>query len=388
MDKCLSISELNQLIKTVLDHDPFLGDIYCIGEISSLRVYEKKRISYLTLSDTTAQISAICFQNLNQHNWIKEGAKVKCYGKIQFFNRKGQLNLQIQSIQAMGDGDLSKSFLELKTKLDKEGLFNQSRKIQIPSFPKSMAIITATPSAALADFMLIRKQYFSHIKTYVIQSTVQGLDCPQSVIDSLNTAQLKLIDLVVIMRGGGATEELAGFNSEALVRTLSNYNIPVLTAIGHQSDITLADLVADQSVSTPTAAAQFIAKPYLEIRQQLKICIDHLSKQASECLNDTKSHIFELLNSAQMHCDSHLQNKKQQIQNIFDRLSWNNPLQLFQQGHSRTLTQDGKVLKSIASLQLGSQIVTQTSDGEIYSCIESVKPLKWRIERWKNKLKN
>lgn len=387
-DKCLSITQLNQLIKTVIDHDPFLSDVYCVGEISSLRIYGQKRMSYLTLCDQDAQLSAICFQDLGHHHWIKVGAKVKLYGRIQFFHRKGQLNLQIQSIQPLGEGELAQSFLELKTKLEKQGYFDQNRKQAIPQYPLSIVIISATPSAAVADFMVLRQKWFSHIPCTIIQTTVQGLECPQSVCDSIQVATAQNPDLMVIMRGGGSVEELAGFNSELIVKAIASSSIPIITAIGHQSDITLSDLAADLSVATPTAAAQILSNPFIQLRNTLLEILETLSENCNQHIQSHKNQLISTLKHSQTLSNQVILSQKYRIQTLFDQLNWNYPFHIFEKGYTRTQTKDGQPIQSISSCKIGDKIVTEFPDGELSSCIESVKPVKWPTGLWKATLKN
>ena len=364
-ERVLTVSALNQLIKSVLDTDPIFQGISLVGEVSSLRSY--RNLTYLTFIDGEAQISAISYQPLPSE--IQIGAQVKAFGKLIYFHKKGQIQFQVMSAKPVGSGPAADSFLALKQKLEKAGLFDAKHKKPLPEFPNRIVLITASPSAALADFLVFKERLFPHVHVTLIPAQVQGEGAVPSILAALALAdQLADVDMIVLMRGGGSVEDLACFNSEVLVQAIFDTKTPVLSAIGHQIDVSLTDYVADLFVPTPTAAAQHIAQPFVQLRGRVALAIQSLSELAREPLDMAYAQCQDAMEALGDITSTQLKEMKQKASELMTRYQWVNPIRPYEKGYSRTRNAEtGRAIQSVGDVEDGQLLETQLRDGVLKS---------------------
>lgn len=265
----LTVSQLNRQIRWWLEQD--IGEVSVVGEISNL----SKPVSghyYFTLKDETAQVKCAYFRNYHQNDkhQFQNGQQVIAQGRLSLYEPRGEYQLIVQALTAYGLGELYRQFELLKAKLDQQGLFDQSRKKPIPSFPKAIAVITSSSGAALHDILTTLARRYPLTPVYVYASEVQGKTAAYQLINSLKQAnQDNHCDVIILARGGGSIEDLWSFNDEQLALTISQSHIPVVTGIGHETDFTIADFIADLRAATPTAAAEAVTPNQSELLKLL-----------------------------------------------------------------------------------------------------------------------
>tara|TARA_Y100000768_G_C23991463_1_gene693972 strand:- start:15683 stop:16954 length:1272 start_codon:yes stop_codon:yes gene_type:complete len=292
-----SISEIVKEIKSSLEGEFF--NITIQGEVTNLS-YSSAGHIYFTLSDDQAALSCALFRGDALRNpmirKVNEGDKLIVSGSISVYLKRGTFQLIAKKLSFFGKGDLKAQFEQLKLKLGQEGLFDIEVKKEIPKFPKKIAIITAPGGAALQDFLNIMKRRAFDFHITIVGSLMQGDKCAASVVQALNKIQkVGDFDVVVITRGGGAIEDLWGFNDEKLVRKIFEFSIPVISAIGHQTDYTLCDYVSDMRCETPSSAAEVLSSPQVEIQRQLNTIGRRLKSAALE-VKSQLSHLMVNLN--------------------------------------------------------------------------------------------
>ncbi|MDQ8735550.1 exodeoxyribonuclease VII large subunit [Paenibacillus sp. LHD-38] len=267
-----SIKELNRYIKMKMESDLLLGDVWLRGEISNFTHHSSGHM-YFTLKDSDSRIKSIMFASQNQRLPFipKEGTKVIARGNISVYERDGNYQFYVNSMQPDGIGSLYLAFEQLKSKLSNEGLFAQSRKRPIPLFPRAIGIITSPTGAAVRDIIITLQRRYPLIPIFVYPVLVQGTQAAPAIVKAIEAMnRFGEADVLIVGRGGGSLEELWAFNEEAVARSIAASVIPVISAVGHETDFTIADFVADLRAATPTAAAELAVPSTAELQQQLR----------------------------------------------------------------------------------------------------------------------
>lgn len=267
----LSIKELNRYIKMKLEGDPGLQDVWVRGEISNFTHHASGHM-YFTLKDADSRLKSIMFASHNQRLGFipREGTKVIARGNISVYERDGQYQFYVTQMQPDGIGSLYLAFEQLKKKLEEEGLFSQARKRDIPRFPKAIGVITSPTGAAVRDIIITLQRRHPSVPILLFPALVQGKGAAPSVVRGIETMnRLSEVDVIIVGRGGGSLEELWAFNEEIVARAIAASRIPVISAVGHETDFTIADFVADLRAPTPTAAAELAVPHHLELKQQV-----------------------------------------------------------------------------------------------------------------------
>lgn len=251
----LTVSELNRFVKSLLEYD--VGVVTVEGEISNFTVPSSGHF-YFTLKDSTAQIRCVFFKNRHKPPFsqqLSNGVKVIVSGRLSLYEARGDYQLIAEGISESGMGDLFQEFEALKKKLAAEGLFSSERKKQLPQIPETIGIITSPTGAAIQDMLATLNKRFPLAKILIFATEVQGATAPKQIIYALELAAQHSCDVLILARGGGSIEDLWAFNNEALARVIASSKIPVISGVGHETDFTIADFVADYRAETPTAAA-------------------------------------------------------------------------------------------------------------------------------------
>ncbi len=270
--KLWSVAELVGTMRGRLEHD--YGDVWVQGEISNCRPAASGHL-YFTLSDGDAQLPVVVFRK--QASLLRfrpeDGLAVLVRGRVSVFESRGQLQLIAESLEPRGAGILQIAFEQLKAKLRAEGLFEAERKRPLPAFPRTIGVITSTQGAVLRDIAAVCRRRHGCLNILVFPAAVQGPTCPGDVargVRYFNTSQTHRVDAIVIARGGGSAEDLAGFNDEALARAIAASDLPVVSAVGHETDFTIADFVADLRAATPSAAAELITAAQHRVEERVQ----------------------------------------------------------------------------------------------------------------------
>lgn len=280
----LSVSDINRQIKNLLERDPILEDIWVRGEISNLSIPVSGH-AYFTLKDAKSSLKCVIWRsNLTAaaNSALKNGNDVEAHGKISVYERDGIYQLYADEIRTAGLGKLFEEFLRLKDKLEKEGLFDAERKIKIPEIPQAIGIVTSLTGAALQDMLNTIQKRWPIASILLSPAAVQGVEAPAALFNAFERLEKEHPDVIIIGRGGGSIEDLWAFNDEFLVRRIAESPVPVISGIGHETDFTLVDFVADLRAPTPTGAAVAATPDIQEIRGYL----DALSMQLTNCMRD------------------------------------------------------------------------------------------------------
>ena len=393
----VSVTELNAYIQTRLEKDPKLGSIFLIAEVSNFKAYPTGHC-YFTLKDDKSMISGVMWASYARGLSFrpKDGDQVLVHGRVAVYPPRGSYQFSVDHMELYGIGAELLRLQELKNKLAAEGLFDASKKKRLPRFPKTVAVIAGKDSAGMKDIVvnLLRRWPLVRLMTY--PALVQGKDAPKDIIAKIALAEQESPDVLIIARGGGSSEDLSAFNDEALVRTLANRKCPVISAVGHEIDTTLTDLVADLRVSTPTAAAVASVPDKFEIYQTLDVAFDGLVDAINGKIKRLKRE-FESLSSrpfftrpGSIYEDkleklsltqermkrailSTLERKKHALESQKGRLTALNPRAVLTRGYSMTLDSKGKPVKGVEGLAKGETLKTCLSDGIITSTILEVK---------------
>ncbi|SES70831.1 Exodeoxyribonuclease VII large subunit [Natronincola peptidivorans] len=395
--KALSVSEINKYIKRLLISDPILSNIYVKGEISNLKLHSSGHM-YFTLKDEDSKIACIMFKaNCDKLTTIPQnGSKVMVKGYISLYERDGLYQLYVNEMESSGLGDLYIAYEKLKAKLEKEGLFKSENKKTIPFIPDKVAIITSPTGAAIRDIISVVKRRFPKTSLYVFPVAVQGQLAAPSIVRALELCNtFNDIEVIILGRGGGSIEELWAFNEEAVARAIYNSDIPVISAVGHETDYTIADFVADIRAHTPSAAAELAVPKFVDVVETLEtinrrliytmnIKIHEEKKKLDAIKNnyhfkyplnyiyDEKQQIDELNKNLVKTIRQKIHDHKVVLNNKIERLNSLNPLSVFSRGYAIARDTEGNTIKSIEQVKMNDVISISMLDGEVTARVENL----------------
>ena len=394
--KIYTVSELTRGIRSLLESE--FPVIWVEGEISNFKRHTSGHI-YFTLKDEAAQISAVFFARANQFLKfeLEDGLKVIAIGRISVYDQRGQYQIYVQRLEPKGIGTLQLQFLQLKERLEKEGLFALERKKPVPLYPKRIGLVTSPTGAAIQDMLKIFKARKFGLHIFLVPVKVQGEGAAREIaqaIDQLNQLD-KPLDLMIVGRGGGSLEDLWAFNEEMVARAIARSKVPVISAVGHEIDWTIADFVADLRCHTPTAAAEHAVMKWdeledglREIRERIQNAIQNLMETKREALINLKeSYAFkqpkvyidqlfqrvdELSRQMQNYLKGIFQGRKQLFLNWVGKLEALSPLAILERGYSITFNEAGHLVKEAGQVRAGELIRTRLRSAVIKSKITEV----------------
>lgn len=390
----LSVSELNEYVRKSLASDPIIQHISIKGEISNFKSYSSGHW-YFTLKDDNAAISCVMF---SQYNYIvdfivEDGMAVELVGNVSLYTKTGQYQFYVESIVQSGVGLLFKKFEKLKEKLFKEGLFDESIKKPLPLFAKKIGVISSRSGAVIHDIINVTRSRNNLVSILLYPSKVQGSGTAKNVIDGIDYFnKLKNVDVIIVARGGGSFEDLYEFNDELLARKVRNSEIPIISAVGHETDFTILDFVSDKRAATPSHAAEIAVVKYdalLNLIEQLDIKVDYyLNDRATKyksrinaCEIDIKNFgkIFDLYRSRISNLEYNLSNniKNRVMENLNKIKLWEakldllNPSYILEKGYA-IISKDNKVISSANAISIGDNLNIKLKDGAIDSSVNEV----------------
>ncbi len=324
--KYISVSQLTKYIKYKIDNDVHLNEVFLKGEISNFKVQMPSGHCYFTIKDENSRISAVMFKGtaLKVGNNFKDGDMVNAIGKISVYEASGSYQIYIESMELSGSGDLYKKFLELKDKLFKEGLFDLDKKKSIPKFPNRIGVVTASTGAAIRDIITTIKRRYPLCEIVLFPSLVQGVGAKDDIAKKIGMAnEYGNIDTLIVGRGGGSIEDLWAYNEEVVARAIYNSKIPVISAVGHEIDFTIADYVADKRAATPTAAAEIAVPNILDISQNIDSIQNRCTNVILSIIDNYKVLLNKIKTSNILINPINMYNVKMQMLNM-DKLKLNN----------------------------------------------------------------
>ncbi len=294
----ITVSQLNRYVKSVLDSDVNLKSIFLVGEISNFKINSFSGHAYFTLKDESSSIKAVMFKSSSMRlKFIpSDGMKVICRGDVNLYERDGAYQFYVGDMQPDGAGSIAIAFEQLKEKLSKEGLFDPSRKRELPQFPKKIAVITSATGAAVQDMINVLGRRWPVASLLMCPVKVQGEGSAEQMIEALKKVNNTDCDVIIIGRGGGSVEDLWCFNDENLARAVSNSKIPVISAVGHETDFTICDFAADLRAPTPSAAAELAVPDITEVMAYILGINARLSTFINSRLNSLEQKYASLIN--------------------------------------------------------------------------------------------
>ncbi len=387
--KPIKVSQLNSYIKRILQTDPLLGNVSVIGEISNLKFHSSGHV-YFSMKDAGSKINCFLpsdvFKKL--HYELSEGMEITASGYIYVYEKGGTYSLNIRDVQVEGLGNLSIAFEKLKERLASEGLFDEKYKKPIPTFPRKIAVLTSGTGAAVQDILKIITSRNDIADVLVYPCLVQGNGAAEDIAGAIEKVNLLFpeTDVIIVGRGGGSMEELWAFNEEIVARSIFASKIPVISAVGHETDFTIADFVADRRAETPTAAAQMAVPNVFELRQyvaSLKEGLDRgmdsmiLHKEQilkgydpNALISGFESKIeISLMKSRQLFTEMEVllgkkiiecENNINSLKKSLDEL---NPMNIMERGYAAVLDKNGRMLSSLSGVNSGDSLTVVMPDG-------------------------
>ena len=394
-DKFFTVSEITRGIRTSLEHK--FSNIDVLGEISNVRKPSSGHI-YLTLKDKNSQLQAVVFRNSASRIKfeLKDGMEVVSFGSVTVYEPRGQYQLIINKIEPKGIGALQLAFQQLKEKLEKEGLFDHAHKKDIPFIPKKIGIVTSPTGAAIKDILNIIDRRFANVEILIYPVKVQGEGAAQEIAEAITELNnYSDIDVIISGRGGGSLEDLWAFNEEIVARSIYNSKIPVISAVGHEIDLTIADLVADKRALTPSEAGELVVprkdlliekteKFKTRLLQSLtgklrlskekldRIANSYAIRQPFDKFNRWQQKLDDLSQRLNLNITHALNSEREKLSGIAGKLESLSPLNVLKRGYTiTTKLEDNKSLRYITDLSKGDKIKTNLSRGSIISEILS-----------------
>ncbi len=295
VDEYITVSKITDYVARLIGADSNLKHVFIKGELSNVNLYRSGHL-YFTLKDENSQIKGVMFNARRRLKFKPEdGMKVLIEGKIEVYKKNGVYQLYASEISKDGIGDLHRKYEELKEKLNKEGLFDQAHKKKIPNFPKRIGVVTAANGAAIRDIIITIKRRWPLCEVILFPSLVQGENAAQNIVYQINNADKFDLDTLIVGRGGGSIEDLWSFNEEIVARAIYNCKTPVISAVGHEIDYTIADFVADLRAATPTAAAEIAVPPYGEIKNGVNQLNSRANLAVNKILNENKNKLDNII---------------------------------------------------------------------------------------------
>lgn len=395
----LSVSQLNFYIKSLFDSDSKLNDLLIQGEISNFTDHYKSGHLYFSLKDENSVVKAVMFSgNTKRLRFMPEnGMKVIVRAKASLYEVSGQYQLYVEDMQPDGIGALSLAFEQLKDKLKKEGLFNTSTKKTIPKYPKKIGVVTSDTGAAIKDIENILSRRYPIAEVILCPVLVQGEGAPRQIVDAIQRFNsIKACDVMIVGRGGGSIEDLWAFNDERLAMAIYESEIPIISAVGHETDFTISDFVADLRAPTPSAAAELAVPNINDIYAEIDSYVLSLNKEITYILENYKTDLSILSNTLKnKNPEKIIEEKRLRLDIIYSELlkAFNNklslhkdkfvklnsklnmlsPLKVLSMGYTIAISSTGKSIKSVNDTEINENLILKMFDGEIDCIVKNKK---------------
>lgn len=396
--KILSVLQINEYIRATIDHDAFLSSVAIRGEISNYKMYPSGH-HYFSLKDENASLRCVIFRGNAIHLKFRpeNGMRIVALGKIAVYPRDGMYQLYCTTMMMDGVGDLHAAFEQLKYKLAAQGLFDASHKKPLPAYPKCIGVVTSSAGAAIHDILRILRKRYPLVKVKLLPVRVQGTEAPAEIAAAIRYAnRYELADLLIVGRGGGSLEDLWAFNDETVAKAIYESKIPVISAVGHEPDVTISDYVADVRAATPSNAAELAVPDQDALRQNLDTAFAAMQSSLQRRLTNARKqlnllsssaslqnptqyilqrkqeldHLSTRMVAAQKHC---IATKKQQYVSLAAKLDAMSPLKVLTRGYSMTLDPDGTVIRTVRQVTAGCDLDISVSDGIIQAKVLNTK---------------
>lgn len=395
MGKIYTVSEINKYIKMIFDKDVYLNNITIQGEITNFKAHYTGHL-YFTLKDDTSTIKCIMFKSFASLIKFKpsDGMKVVITGQVSVFERDGAYQIYCRTMTPEGLGELYLAYEQLKDKLNKEGLFDSAHKKKLPYLPNRVGVITSRTGAVVRDIINVTTRRYPNVNLLIYPAAVQGVNVAQTVIEGLDTFnRLNNVDVIIIARGGGSFEDLFGFNDENLARKIFESKIPVVSAVGHETDFTICDFVSDLRAPTPSAAAELVYPQYSDIVQKIstdrnriiigiqnyiirkreyvkRIKAAKLEKVPLDIINRYRMIIDSTIRKSENNIRLRIERYKSKCMQTISKLDALSPLKTLTRGYSVVENEERKVIKSVKDVKKDDKLNLTLVDGKINVIVE------------------
>lgn len=388
-----SVSQLLTYLKDLLNQDAFLQDLWIQGEVSNL-AQPGSGHSYFSLRDSNVTVRCVMFRGSLGSELLSDGALVISHGRASVYEARGELQLVVDIVQPQGVGDLKLQFEELKLKLDQEGLFELSRKRQIPSFPNKIGVVTSPTGAVWHDIQNVVNRRYPLVELILAPTLVQGADASDNIVDAIGCLnQIADLDVILLARGGGSLEDLWPFNEELVARSIFASQVPIISGIGHETDSTISDLVADQFASTPSVAAEMVVPSSVDLISRI-IDSQHILTTSVKNLYGMKSNSLMFLDTNLRGFKFGFDNLRQQTDDLLSgalksirrdfaqlsertrsimmRLESLSPEDTLRRGYAIVQTHNDTVVKDFSQINPGEMVDVTLSCGGFEAKVQSV----------------
>ena len=390
-----SVTEVNHLVKLLLDNEPMLQNVAVRGELSNYKIYRSGH-HYFTLKDAEGALRCVMFKGQAGRLRFRpeNGMKVVVTGRVTVFPRDGAYQLYCNTLTPEGVGDLAVAFEQLKAKLYEEGLFDHAHKKPLPAYPRRIAVITSSAGAAVHDMIRILRRRYPLAKVILLPVRVQGAEAPPEIVGAIRYAnKWKIGDVIITGRGGGSMEDLWAFNDERVARAIYKSEIPVISAVGHEPDVTISDFVADARASTPSNAAEIAVPDQVELRRFLRDCEERLVQSQTARLEMLRKHLDALAAKRVLRDQmAYVQDKRMELLHLQQRLgdltgaqiAWKkqrfaalaasvdamSPLKVLGRGYAMAQTAGGEIIKAAEDVEIGEHITVKLGRGALACTVD------------------
>lgn len=395
----LTVSELTGYLRNLIESDEILQDLWVQGEISNLTHHTSGHL-YFTLKDSNAELRCVMWRNiaLRQTQLPANGDAVEVHGYISVYETRGQYQLYADAIRPLGEGALFQEFLRLKARLEAEGLFDPARKRPIPKLPRRIGVVTSSTGAAIRDILSTLARRFPLAEVILAPTLVQGEDAPQAIVTALKSLNEQTQpDVILLARGGGSLEDLWAFNDERVARAIADSPAPIITGVGHETDFTIADFVADLRAPTPTAAAELATPDREELRLDLSEATRRLAQTAQDIIQQhawalgglqsrlmmqsprsrllsDRQRLDELIHRSLLSWDHQIALQRSELSGLQQRLDGLNPTGVLGRGYALVSRLDGQPIGSLSEVHVADLLNVRLVDGAFEAQVTRLKP--------------
>ena len=398
-----TVKQVNSYIKNMFTQDFMLNRIYVKGEVSNCKYHTSGHI-YFSLKDESGTIACVMFAGqrggLSFH--MREGQQIIVLGSVNVYERTGSYQLYAQEIRLDGEGTLYEKYQMLKQELEEMGMFAPEYKKAIPRYAKRIGVVTAPTGAAVRDIMNISARRNPYVQLLLYPAQVQGEGAKESIVRGIRMLETKNVDVIIVGRGGGSIEDLWAFNDECVARAIFDCQIPVISAVGHETDVTIADYVADLRAPTPSAAAELAVWDYIQLQGYLDECRLRMNRSMTGSIRINRLRLKELdVRLSYLHPRHKLQDQQQRLIELeeelrtlmrdrvkearhrlaiqIEKLNGLSPVRKLNQGFAYVEEADGGVVKSIRQVEMGDELTVYVTDGLIRTSVKAVQKKTYKI---------
>jgi len=390
-----SVSQVATYIKDLLEGDGSLSDLWVRGEVSN-HVRAGSGHHYFTLRDAEGGMRCVQFRPARGSEFLQDGAEVLAHGRVSIYTVRGDLQFYVDMVKPEGVGALQQAFEELRRQLDAEGLFGIARKRDLPEFPKRIGVVTSPTGAVIQDITNVLSRRYPLAELVLAPTAVQGDTAAPGIVNAIAGLNAEPgIDVIIVARGGGSLEDLWAFNEEIVARAIFGSDIPVVSGVGHETDVTISDLVADVRAPTPSAAAELVAPDRRELAAAVTGYANRLSDRASRQVSDhrirleqavdrlaslapetrhPRQRVDELLRSAGLALSQSVAIHRERLRSLELQLSALDPSAILSRGYAVVRSEDGSIVSSVDDLSPGDSFGVALADGEVSADVTDVRP--------------